>query len=79
MMDNSSIQRLFREHSSLCDIAISASVETNTLHSILHLYVKVRAFNYTKDYVQKQRIKNDNSTKKALRKELKNLSAPPGE
>ena len=76
MMENSSIRQLFHVHTTLCDITISNPVETNTLHSILHLYLKVRAFNYTKDYVQKQRIKNDNSTKKALRKELKNLSTP---
>ena len=76
MMKNQDIQRLFHEHSTLCDIDITDTIERATLHSILHLYVKVRAFNYTKDYVQKQRLKNDNSTKKALRTDLKNISTP---
>lgn len=79
MTSNADICRLFHEHSTLCDIEISEIVESNTLHSILHLYLKVRAYNYTKDYVQKQRLKKDNSAKKALRTELKNISAATAE
>lgn len=76
MMKNPDIRRLFHEHSTSCDIDISDTTESAALHSILHLFVKIRAFNYTKDYVQKQRLKNVTATKKALRTNLKNLSTP---
>ena len=76
MMKNQDSRRLFRENSTLCDIDITETTESTTLHSILHLFIKVRAFNFAKDYVQKQRLKNDNSNKKALRTDLKNISTP---
>ena len=77
MMNNSEIKTLFQEHVVLCDISISSSTIKDTLYSILHLFVKIRAYNFAKDLVQKQKFRNDDSSKKPLRKDLKNSSDQP--
>ena len=44
------------------------------LENVIKLYLKVRSFSYTKDYVAKYKIKEKEVKKKALRKDMKQSS-----
>ena len=54
-----------------CEVKHSKSIQKLCLENIVKLYLRVRAFSYTRDFVTKYRIKEKQSKKKALRKEMK--------
>ena len=60
-----------------CDLNIEDELSKCTLHSILSLYFRVRAFSFTCDFVQMYKRKQQMSKKKGLRKELKRSSDAP--
>jgi len=45
-------------------------VRNGVLHDILSLYIRVRSFSYSKDIVQRYRIKAKQNKSKSLRKEM---------
>ena len=54
-----------------CEIQPSKSTQKLCLENVIKLYLRVRSFSYTRDYITKYRIKEKQSKKKALRKEMK--------
>ena len=54
-----------------CDTEISKECQSLCLENIIKLYIQVRCFAYAKDMVNKYKISEKLSCKKALRKELK--------
>ena len=54
-----------------CAVQPSSSTQKLCLKNIVKLYLKVRAFSYTRDFITKYRINERQSKKKALRKEMK--------
>ena len=54
------------------ELEICNSVSKDILHNIISLYIKVHSFSFTKDIVQKHKIKQCKA--KALRKELERSS-----
>ena len=54
-----------------CDTEISKECQSLCLENIIKLYIQVRCFSYAKDIVNKYKISEKLSRKKALRKELK--------
>ena len=54
-----------------CDTEISKECQSLRLENIIKLYIQVRCFSYAKDIVNKYKISEKLSRKKALRKELK--------
>ena len=69
-MNYSHTKEFFNEIVSVADIDCTTEVCKNTLYSILNLYIQVRAFSYTKDIVQKQRLGKAEQRRKSLRKEI---------
>ena len=53
---------------------IDSSVSKDILHSIIHLYVRVRSFSLAKDIIQKYKIQQKQVKAKALRKEIQRVS-----
>lgn len=49
----------------------SGSTHKLCLENIIKLYLRVRSFSYARDYISKYKIKNKQTKKKALRKDLK--------
>ena len=70
LMNYSHTKEFFNEIVSVADIDCTTEVCKNTLYSILNLYIQVRAFSYTKDIVQKQRLGKAEQRRKSLRKEI---------
>jgi hypothetical protein len=62
------------------NIVLSAAVSKSSptqklcLENVVKLYLRVRSFSYTKDYISKYRIKGKTS-KKGLRKDMKQSAA----
>ena len=54
-----------------CDTEISKECQSLCLENIIKLYIQVRCFSYAKDIINKYKISEKLSRKKALRKELK--------
>ena len=54
-----------------CDTEISKECQSLCLENIIKLYNQVRCFSYAKDIINKYKISEKLSRKKALRKELK--------
>lgn len=54
-----------------CSTKISLKRSKVFLAELLQLYLKVRTFSYSKDIVQKYRLEQKESKKKALRTEMK--------
>ena len=53
------------------NIVFSCEVQPSCLENIVKLYLKVRAFSYTRHFITKYRINERQSKKRALRKEMK--------
>ena len=54
-----------------CDELITNEICCNFLEDIVHLYLKIKCFSFTKDLLQQIKAKNKISKGKALRAELK--------
>ena len=54
-----------------CEVQPSNSTQKLCLENIVKLYLRVRAFSYTRDFITKYRINERQSKKKALRKDMK--------
>lgn len=52
-------------------VDISSPVQKLCLENVIKLYLKVRSFSYARDYLTKHKIKEKQTKKKALRKEMK--------
>ena len=56
------------------ELKINKNVSKDLLHVIVDLLVRIRAYSYAKDIVQKYKAKQKASMAKGLRKELKRCS-----
>ena len=54
-----------------CEVQLSNCTQELCLENIVKLYLRVRAFSYTRDFTTKYRINERQLKKKALRKEMK--------
>lgn len=54
---------------------VNSSISKDILYSIINLYVRVRSFSFTKDIIQKYKIKQKKNKSKALRKEIQRASS----
>ena len=56
------------------ELKIDKNISKDLLHAIVDLLVRIRAYSYAKDIVQKYRAKQKTSRAKSLRKELRRSS-----
>ena len=66
------VQNLWESIIADLDSMISSECSKLALENFVKLYVRVRSFSHARDIVNKYKLKEKSSKKKALRKELKN-------
>ncbi len=59
------------------DVGLNSEVKKNLLENILKLYLRVRAFSYTKDITNQHKCKLKKTKAKALRKNIKKSTEKP--
>ena len=69
------VQEFYQNILSSAQLKVNETIADDILYSIVKLYIQVRAFSYTRDIVNKDRIKNRKiKATKSLRKEIKKSS-----
>ena len=65
------VQSLWENIVFSCEVQPSNATQKLCLENIVKLYLRVRAFSYARDFISKYRIREKQSKKKGLRKEMK--------
>ena len=78
LMQFTYVKEFFQELVATASIKPSIDVAKNLLHSILVLYVKVRAFSFAKDVIEKHKYIKKQTKAKGLRTAIKQASSDQG-